>query len=145
MTTDKHTQESAPQEIEPKVTGIGGIFFRSADPDATKNWYTENLGFTTDKYGSTFEGREVEKPEIVNALQWSVFKSDTTYFEPSTKEFMINYRVQNIEGMVDRLLKNGATVLGEIAIYSYGKFVHAMDPYGNKIELWEPIGNLPQE
>lgn len=133
------------QELEPKVTGIGGVFFRSNDPAETKKWYTEHLGFETNAYGATFEGRELDNPKVINALQWSVFKSDTTYFEPSTKEFMINYRVQNIEGLVAKMLKNGATVLDEIVTYEYGKFVHLLDPDGNKIELWEPIGTLPQK
>jgi len=135
MNNEETIKDHNAQELEPKVTGIGGVFFRSNDPDETKKWYTEHLGFETNAYGATFEGRELDNPEVINALQWSVFKSDTAYFEPSTKEFMINYRVQNIEGLVAKMLKNGATVLDEIVTYEYGKFVHLLDPDGNKTTL----------
>lgn len=123
----------------PKVTGIGGIFFFSDNPEQTKKWYGENLGLETNAYGSTFESRNVNKPEEINSLQWSPFKKGSEYFAPSKKEFMINYRVQNIEGLVKKLKENGVTIVSEMQTYDYGKFVHIMDPEGNKIELWEPI------
>lgn len=126
----------------PKVTGVGGIFFRCADPDATKEWYQKNLGLAATPYGSSFEFRNAHRPEEINYLQWSPFKEDTDYFEPSKKEFMINYRVQNIEGLVEQLKKNGVTVVDEIETFDYGKFVHIMDLEGNKIELWEPIDKV---
>lgn len=75
-------------------------------------------------------------------MQWSPFAENTDYFAPSGKEFMINYRVQNIEGLVKKLRENGVTILDEIETYEYGKFVHIMDPEGNKIELWEPIDSF---
>lgn len=126
----------------PKVTGIGGIFFRSNDPAAIKEWYSSQLGLSVNDYGSTFETRNINRPEEVNYLQWSPFKQDTKYFEPSVKEFMINYRVQNLEGLVAKLAASGVTVLDEIAEYDYGKFVHILDPEGNKIELWEPVDKV---
>ena len=122
----------------PKVMGIGGIFFFSEDPQQTRAWYRENLGIEAGEYGASFESRSVENAEEINTLQWSPFKKGSDYFAPSTKEFMINYRVQNIEGLVKNLTENGATVLDSIVTYDYGKFVHLMDPEGNKIELWEP-------
>ncbi len=127
------------EDKEPKVTGIGGVFFLSENTDSLKKWYSENLGFSTDEYGSTFPSRNMTHPDEVNYLQWSPFKKDTDYFEPSKREFMINYRVQNLEGLLTKLQENGVTILDEIASYSYGKFVHIMDLEGNKIELWEPI------
>lgn len=126
----------------PKVTGIGGIFFKTKDPQATKAWYAQHLGLATDEYGSTFEFRNAHRPEEINYLNWSPFANDTTYFEPSEKEFMINYRVQNIEGLVEQFKAAGLQVLDEIATYDYGKFVHLLDPEGNKIELWEPIDEV---
>lgn len=127
------------EDKEPKVIGIGGVFFLSENTDSLKNWYSENLGFSTDEYGATFPSRNMTRPDEVNYLQWSPFKQDTDYFEPSKREFMINYRVQNLEGLLTKLKENGVTILDEIASYSYGKFVHIMDLEGNKIELWEPI------
>ena len=107
-------------------------------PKKQENGIVKNLGLDTNDYGSTFEFRNINNPEEINQLQWSPFKKGSQYFAPSVKEFMINYRVQNIEGLVNKLKENGVTVLDEIATYEYGKFVHIMDAEGNKIELWEP-------
>lgn len=120
-----------------KVTGIGGIFFKCRDPKKIREWYNTNLGMATDDYGVTFEWFEDNKGEKPAATQWSPFDDSTKYFEPSTKEFMINYRVQNLEELVKELKSKGVTVLDEIQSMEYGKFVHIMDPEGNKIELWE--------
>ncbi|MDP9956783.1 putative enzyme related to lactoylglutathione lyase [Epilithonimonas hungarica] len=126
------------QNKTPKVTGIGGIFFFSDDPKETRDWYAKNLGLDTTEWGSTFESRNINDPDKINSLQWSPFKTGSSYFSPSKKEFMINYRVQNIEGLVKNLKENDVTVLDEIEDSDYGKFVHILDPDGNKIELWEP-------
>lgn len=132
-------QKNETDKSIPKVTGIGGIFFFSDNPQETREWYAKNLGFDVNDWGSTFESRDINKPEEINSLQWSPFKKGDEYFSPSKKDFMINYRVQNIEGLVDQLKENGVTVLDAIETYDYGKFVHIMDADGNKIELWEPI------
>ena len=123
----------------PKVTGIGGIFFYSDNPKETKEWYTKNLGIEINEWGSSsFESRNVNRPDEINSLQWKPFKKGDDYFSPSKKDFMINYQVQNIEGLVNKLKENGVTILDSVATYDYGKFVHIMDTEGNKIELWEP-------
>ena len=127
---------------EPKVTGIGGIFFKSNDPKQTREWYGENLGLALDPYGSAFEFRNANRPDEINYLRWSPFEAQTDYFQPSEKSFMINYRVQNIEALVEKLKANGVQVVDEIAEFDYGKFVHIMDPEGNKIELWEPVDQV---
>ncbi|HHP7241058.1 MAG TPA: VOC family protein [Cyclobacteriaceae bacterium] len=121
------------------VTGIGGIFFKCKDPKTIKLWYKENLGMNTDQYGCLFEFRSSENPDQKAYLQWSPFKDDTSYFDPSDKEFMINYRVKNIEQLVESLKANGINICDDIEVYEYGKFVHILDPENNKIELWEPI------
>lgn len=126
------------QSDNPRVTGIGGIFFKSKNPDETKAWYQENLGFDTDKWGTNFEWHHGDDPAKKGFTQWSPFKEDTTYFRPSSREFMINYRVVHLEKLLERLNENGVTILDEIEIYEYGKFVHILDNEGNKIELWEP-------
>jgi len=123
------------QDTTPKVTGIGGIFFFSEDPEKTKEWYAENLGLEVNQWGSSFEFRNANRPDEINYLQWSPFKQGSEYFSPSKKEFMVNYRVQNIEGLVNKLKNNGVTILDSIETYDYGKFVHIMDAEGNKIEL----------
>ena len=130
------------KDTTPRITGIGGIFFRSKNPEETTKWYRKNLGLVTDDYGAAFEFRNADNPDEINYLRWSPFEEKTDYFKPSKKEFMINYRVQNIEGMVKKLKENGITVVDEIATYEYGKFVHIMDPEGNKIELWEPVDSV---
>jgi len=136
---DQSDDSTSLDDKTPKVTGIGGIFFFSDSPKETKDWYAKNLGFDVNQWGSvSFDYRDVDKPEEIIPLQWSPFKKGDEYFAPSKKDFMINYRVQNIEGLVDKLKENGVTVLDEIAVYDYGKFVHIMDAEGNKIELWEP-------
>ena len=124
---------------EPKVIGIGGILFKSKNPEKTKEWYQENLGLPTDQWGTMFKSRDIDNPDQVNYLQWSPFDKKTDYFDPSKKEFMINYRVQNIEEFVKVLKDKEITVLDEITEYDgIGKFVHILDLEGNKIELWEP-------
>lgn len=134
--TEKTT--SAVDTTTPKVTGIGGIFFFSDNVQETKEWYAKNLGIETNDWGASFEFRNVNKPEEVGSLQWTPFKKGSEYFAPSKKEFMINYRVQNLEGLINKLKENGVTILDSIASYDFGKFVHIMDTQGNKIELWEP-------
>ncbi len=136
------TANVAENDTTPKVTGIGGIFFFSDDPTKTKTWYNENLGIETTEYGSTFESRNANRPEEINYLQWSPFKTGSSYFAPSKKDFMINYRVQNLVGLVKKLKANGVTVLDEMETYDYGKFIHIIDPEGNKIELWEPVDHV---
>lgn len=129
-----------PVDTTPKVTGIGGIFFFSDNLKETREWYTKNLGLEINDWGSSsFESRNIHKPEEINSLQWSPFKKGDEYFSPSKKEFMINYRVQNLEGLLAKLKENGVTILDSITTYDYGKFLHIMDADGNKIELWEPV------
>jgi len=125
-----------------KVTGVGGIFFKCDDPKMVKEWYNKNLGFKTNEYGALFEFAQSDAPDKKGYTQWSPFNSDTKYFEPSKKEFMINFRVENIEELVKELKENGVTVCDEIEAFEYGKFVHIMDPEGNKIELWEPVDKV---
>jgi len=120
-----------------KVTGIGGIFFKCKDAKGMKEWYGKNLGLPTTDYGATFEWRDAEDTSVEGSTTWSTFPEDTKYFAPSTKDFMINYRVVNIEALVEQLKNDGVTIIDEIESSDYGKFVHILDPEGNKIELWE--------
>ena len=140
----KQTDNStSPVDTTPKVTGIGGIFFFSDNPKETKEWYTKHLGIEINDWGSSsFESRNINRPEEINSLQWKPCKKGDESFSPSKKDFMINYRVRNIEGLVNKLKENGVTILDSIVNYDgIGKFVHIMDTEGNKIQLWEPVDN----
>ncbi|MEX0323061.1 MAG: VOC family protein [Puniceicoccaceae bacterium] len=122
-----------------KVTGIGGVFFKCKDPQAINQWYRKHLGFKVNEYGSLFQGREFDNPEKRTLLQWSPFDGDTDYFGPTEKDFMFNYRVENLEWLIGELKKEGIEIVDKVHEFPYGKFAHIMDPEGNKIELWEPI------
>jgi len=140
---DKKNQtdnSTSPADTIPKVTGIGGIFFFSDDLKETKEWYAKNLGLEVNDWGSvSFESRNIDRPEQINSLQWKPFKKGDESFSPSKKDFMINYRVQNMDGLIIKLKENGVTILDDIATYDFGKFIHIMDAEGNKIQLWEPV------
>jgi len=121
-----------------RVTSIGGIFFKCKDPKQMREWYQNHLGLNTNQYGTVFEWRQANDSTKKGFTQWSPFAEKTKYFEPSTKDFMINYRVENLVALVSELKKEGITIADTIESASYGKFVHIMDIEGNKIELWEP-------
>ncbi|MCS3530353.1 VOC family protein [Chryseobacterium sp. JUb7] len=121
-----------------KVTGIGGIFFKCKDPKALKEWYKTHLGIDVNEYGATFEWKAVAESNAKGSLTWSPSPETTKYFEPSAREFMINYTVDNLEALVEELKKENVEILDEIAVYDFGKFIHILDLEGNKVELWEP-------
>ncbi|MBC7524951.1 MAG: VOC family protein [Flavobacterium sp.] len=121
-----------------KVNGIGGIFFKCKDPKKMREWYKNNLGLNTNDYGAVFEWRQGSDTLKKGFSQWSPFSEKTKYFEPSTKDFMINYRVENLEKLLKELEKAYVVITDKVESGTYGKFVHIMDIEGNKIELWEP-------
>jgi predicted enzyme related to lactoylglutathione lyase len=121
-----------------KVTGIGGFFFKCKDPKKVREWYKIHLGLNTNTYGAVFEWRQGADTTKKGFTQWSPFSEKTKYFEPSTKDFMINYRVENLEALIDQLRKDSVTITDKIETADYGKFIHILDIEGNKIELWEP-------
>ncbi len=118
------------------VSGLGGFFFKTKDPDHLKVWYKKHLGMNTDQYGWTFWWKDKEGNDC--STQWSPFKEDTSYFAPSEKPYMVNLRVKNLHKLLEQLKKDGVTVVGEVEEFSYGKFGWILDPEGNKLELWEP-------
>ncbi len=130
-------QTTGPEEIK-RVTGIGGIFFKCKDPKKLREWYHAHLGLNTNVYGAVFEWRQATDSSKKGFTNWSPFTETTKYFEPSTKDFMINYRVENLDALVDQLKKEGVVIADTIQTVDYGKFVHIMDLEGNKVELWEP-------
>ena len=132
------SKRSANQPALKKVTGIGGIFFKCKDPAKMREWYKAHLGLNTNQYGAVFEWRQGADSSRKGFSQWSPFSATTKYFEPSTQDFMINYRVDNLEALVEQLRKEGVTIADKIETVDYGKFVHIMDIENNKVELWEP-------
>lgn len=130
---------STKDTVEKKAIGVGGIFFKAQNVKVLNEWYYKNLGLVRNDYGTLFESRDGEDPNKKVYLQWSPFNEKTKYFEPSQKQFMINYRVQDLEKLKTELEKNGVQILDKIESYDYGKFLHIMDPEGNKIELWQSV------
>lgn len=124
---------------EKRVTGIGGFFFKTENPKELKDWYKNHLGLNTDDYGCTFWWHDEKGNKC--STQWSPFKNDTNYFEPSKKQFMQNFRVHDLESLIKKLSQEGVTIIDEMQTYEYGKFAWILDPENNKIELWEPIDN----
>lgn len=122
-----------------RVTGIGGVFFKTKDPQKTREWYQKHLGLQMDAYGTSFEWRHAEEPKNKGFTAWSPFQMDTDYFGGSGQEYMVNYRVENIESLVEELKKEGVKIVDEIQSFEYGKFVHIEDLEGQRIELWEPM------
>lgn len=113
-------------------------YFKSEDPQASKDWYKKHLGIDSGKYGGMFEWRHSESPDKKGFTAWSVFDQNTEYTKPSEKDFMINYRVENLEELLETLKEEGVKIVGEMEVFEYGKFGWIMDPNGIKIEFWEP-------
>lgn len=123
-----------------KVTGIGGIFFKCKNVKEMKQWYKDNLGIESDDYGHTFKWYKEKNSDKVGRTVWSPFPNTTDYFGESSQQVMINYRVNDIEKLVEKLKSNGVTIVDKIENYDgIGKFVHILDAEGNRIELWEPV------
>jgi predicted enzyme related to lactoylglutathione lyase len=121
-----------------RVTGLGGIFFKSENPTALREWYRKHLGIESESYGHSFFWKDSIGDDPNAYSVWSPFKKDTTYFAPSTKEFMINFRVENLHELLAALRMEGVTVMDAVEESEFGKFGWALDIDGNKIELWEP-------
>jgi predicted enzyme related to lactoylglutathione lyase len=121
-----------------KVTGIGGIFFKCKEPKKVKQWYKDHLGLNAGDYGVTFQFYQGADSTKKGYLQWGTFSEKTKYFNPSTKDFMINYRVENLDALIAEFKRDSITITDTVESASYGKFIHIMDIEGNKVELWEP-------
>lgn len=128
--------------MKQRVTGLGGFFFKTKDPKKIRDWYGKHLGLPIDDYGCSFWWKDKEGNDAMT--QWSPFKEDTEYFKPSEKQFMMNFRVENLEELLKALKEEGVTIVGDIQEYDYGKFGWILDPEGNKIELWEPVDSAFQ-
>lgn len=122
-----------------RVTGIGGVFFKSEDPEKMKAWYTKHLGIVTDEWGGLFKWRDHEDKEKECTTAWGPFSKTSEYFNPSPHDYMFNYRVDNLEALLAKLKEEGVEVIDKVEEFEYGKFGWIIDPEGRKIELWEPV------
>jgi predicted enzyme related to lactoylglutathione lyase len=120
-----------------KVLGIGGLFFKSADPDAILDWYARVLGLPVEQWGMIFTP-DAAAAHPGAATVFSPFKADTDYFSPSDKEFMFNLMVDNLDAMLVRCAEYGVKPISPVLDEANGRFAHIIDPEGRKIELWEP-------
>jgi len=123
-----------------RVTGLGGMFFRSKDPKATLDWYRRHLGIESADWGGfAFQWLDKDDSGETGYTVWSAMPADTTYFAPSEESFMVNFRVADLEGLIAALETEGVHIVGEIQQHENGKFAWILDPEGRKIELWEPV------
>jgi catechol 2,3-dioxygenase-like lactoylglutathione lyase family enzyme len=121
-----------------RVIGLGGLFFKSVDPDATRAWYTRVLGIAFDEWGGTVFTPDLAAAHPGSGTVFSPFSADTGYFAPSDKEFMFNLMVDDLDGMLAQAAAAGVEPLEVMPDEFNGKFAHLVDPDGRKIELWEP-------
>ena len=128
-----------------RVTGIGGIFFKSENPQKLYEWYEKHLGIKRDAHGqgASFEWRELRQgdgnePGAKALTAWSIFPRSSKYFGASKADFMVNYRVDNLDALLAELKEGGVEVDPHREDYEYGRFAWIVDPDGNRIELWEP-------
>jgi predicted enzyme related to lactoylglutathione lyase len=122
----------------PKVLGLGGLFFKSADSDAMREWYGRVLGLAFSDWGGLVFLPETAAAHPGAGTVFSPFGADTDYFAPSAKEFMFNLMVDDLDGVLARCADNGVTPVGPVLDEANGRFAHIMDPEGRKIELWQP-------
>ena len=123
-----------------RVTGLGGVFFKSQNPAGVLDWYRTHLGIdSTERWGFAFQWRERDRPEEVGYTVWGAFSEETEYFAPSQLPFMLNFRVADLEALMEELRAAGCRVVGEIEEHENGKFAWVLDPEDRKIELWEPV------
>ncbi|MBN8489447.1 MAG: VOC family protein [Burkholderiales bacterium] len=121
-----------------RVTGIGGIFFKARDPQALAAWYRTHLGLQVEDWGGVGFRWADDNPAGVGTTIWTPFKDDTRYFAPSTASFMVNFRVEDLHGLLAALRAEGCEVMDQVEESEYGKFGWVLDPEGNKVELWQP-------
>ena len=127
-----------------RVTGLGGVFFKANDPNKLYEWYEKHLGLKKEEYSVTFRWRDKDDVEKIGTTAWALFPKDTKYFDPSRAGMMINYRVENMDALLDVLRKEGVEVDPKREDYDYGRFAWIMDPERNRIELWEPLKAAPR-
>lgn len=136
---DLYRAQAASEPKAHHAHGLGGVFFRSSDPDATRKWYAQHLGLVIDEFGTSFSWRRDSRPGHHGHTVWSPFDQETDYFGDRNQQFMINFRVDDLDGLLGRLRGEGVAVVDEVDDQPYGRFVHVVDNDGRRVELWEPV------
>jgi catechol 2,3-dioxygenase-like lactoylglutathione lyase family enzyme len=126
-----------------RIIGIGGVFFKSANRDQTREWYSKHLGLADKGQGAMLPWREHDDPQKEHVTVWTVFSASSKYFDPSPAPFMINYIVDDMDALLDRLKQEGVKIDPKRMDESYGRFAWIYDSDGNKIELWQPLPAKP--
>ncbi|MGB8115982.1 MAG: VOC family protein [Candidatus Sulfotelmatobacter sp.] len=134
-------KSKTPVKIEQRgrILGIGGVFFKSANRDQTREWYAKHLGLVDKGQGAMLPWREHDDPQKEHVTVWTVFPASTKYFDPSPAPFMINYIVDDMDALLDRLKQEGVKIDAKRMDESYGRFAWIYDSDGNKLELWQPL------
>lgn len=127
------------------VTGIGGVFLKAENPTELRKWYESHLGIDAEQQGVNFFWRDVDDVTRFGRTVWSLFPEDTDYFGSSGQSFMINYRVSDLDGLLETLQEQGVQQVGETEQYWYGRFAWILDGEDNRVELWEPVDFSPDE
>lgn len=145
MQSPQHEKSEPPVQMEQRgrILGIGGIFFKSANPDQMREWYAKHLGLADKGEGVMLPWRELEDPQREHVTVWTVFPTSTDYFDPSHAPFMVNYIVDDLDALLERLQAQGVQIDAKRMNESYGRFAWIYDLDGNKIELWQPSSRTP--
>ena len=147
----QQVQSTQPENSKPpvkveqrgRILGIGGIFFKSANRDQMREWYSKHLGLTDKGSGAMLPWREHDDPQKEHVTVWTVFPATTDYFGPNRPQFMVNYIVDDMDALLDRLKQEGVKIDDKRMDESYGRFAWIYDSDGNKIELWQPLPEKP--
>jgi len=128
-----------------KITGLGGFFWKTSDPAATAKWFTDILDLPTDSWGRVFPWRAADQPDESGYTVMGLHATSSDYFKPSTREFMINLRVDDLDGMLEKLRARGVEIVKIHDPDSFGRFAHIVGPDGVTLELWQPPADAPSE
>jgi catechol 2,3-dioxygenase-like lactoylglutathione lyase family enzyme len=142
--SQQQEKAKAPIKVEQRgrILGIGGVFFKSANPKPMREWYSQHLGIADKGGGAMLPWRERDDPQKEHVTVWTIFPVQTDYF-PATQPFMINYIVDDLDALLDRLKQEGVKIDAKRMNESYGLFAWIYDADGNKIELWQPVSAKP--
>jgi len=124
--------------MKKRVTSLGGIFFKTPSTEKTKDWYEKHLGFNMEEHGTHFVWQKPDNPLERGHTLWAPFSDKTKYFGREQQQYMVNFRVENLDELLKVLREEGVEVLDTYESHDYGKFAHIIDVDGNRVELWEP-------
>jgi catechol 2,3-dioxygenase-like lactoylglutathione lyase family enzyme len=139
----KPSVKAEPPQPRGRIIGIGGVFFKSANRDQMREWYSKHLGLADKGGGAMLPWRESDDPQKKHVTVWTIFPDSTKYLDPSPAPFMINYIVDDLDALLDRLKQEGVKIDAKRMNESYGRFAWIYDSDGNKIELWQPLPAKP--